>query len=214
MSMRVPASEAGFTLIELLVSLTLTALAASVLVAALWAGRSAWQRSETLTAGSESVAAAQNLLRDRIEHLFADQGDTPGQSVGMTQGDAQSFTFFASPINSRAPGPLLRYVLGRSRSGDLDLDAMDARSTRSRWTVLPVIGNVRAIQLAYYGAASGDDLPSWQASWQDQVNPPMLVRLRLRFAPGDQRQWPDLVVAPAVNVSAGCRVDPSQGTCV
>jgi general secretion pathway protein J len=56
-------------------------------------------------------------------------------------------------------------------------------------------GGVDRIEFAYWGAASPDQTGSWQIQW-DAGGIPDLVRLRLFFAKGDRRRFPDLITSP------------------
>ena len=208
----------GFTLVELLVSLTLMTMTAMLLMAALWAGRSVSQRGQSAVSQGESVAAAQGLLRDRVEHLSSGTDGLSTSASGAVKGDGATISFVAPPIASRAPSAPLRYLVGVARDGTLDLASIDAQArgpaaARSRWTVMPLIDDVRAIELAYFGATGADRVARWRSSWTNQSDPPQLIRLRLRFAAGDVRRWPDLVIRPEVTVSAACRVNPTTGEC-
>jgi general secretion pathway protein J len=46
-----------------------------------------------------------------------------------------------------------------------------------------------------WGSPSGDQPAGWQAQW-DSSSIPILIRVRLAFANGDRRRWPDLIAAP------------------
>lgn len=213
--------EEGFTLLELLVSLAITASAAGLLGAAMWSGHAAWQRTERAVAGGESVAAAQTILRDRIGHLLSDATGEAANGLGPSvtpdaAGAATGFSFVGAAPQADQPSPPRRYFVQLDRAGRLDLDSVDARvaSGRTRWRVSPLLDNVAAVQFAYYGARTPDEGARWWTGWPGTGDPPTLVRLRLRFGRGDVRRWPDLVIRPAVNVSATCRVSPDGGGCI
>ena len=52
-----------------------------------------------------------------------------------------------------------------------------------------------ASSLAYWGALSPDQAATWQVQW-DGASIPSLIRLRVVFAKGDRRRFPDLIAAP------------------
>jgi general secretion pathway protein J len=54
---------------------------------------------------------------------------------------------------------------------------------------------VAHLEFAYWGSPSEDQPAGWQAQW-DNFNIPKLIRVRLAFAKGDRRHWPDLIAAP------------------
>jgi general secretion pathway protein J len=57
-----------------------------------------------------------------------------------------------------------------------------------------LVGNVARLEIAYWGSISPDQPAAWQARW-DGPAPPELIRIRLIFAKGDKRRWPDLIAA-------------------
>ena len=58
-----------------------------------------------------------------------------------------------------------------------------------------LIRRVERLDLAYWGAPSPDQPAGWQSRW-DGRDVPELIRVRLGFAKGDRRRWPDLITAP------------------
>ena len=211
----------GFTLVELLVSLALMAMTAGLLAAGIGTGRNLWQRAETRVVAGESIAAAQSILRQRIEHLFAATrfgGSNPPVDV---RGDSQQFSFFAVPLESQRPAGLQRFRIALDRSDTLILYSVDAATSRidpnapsvTGWSAAPLIGGVAALEIGYFGIAPPDNTRRWRAFWQERPVPPELVRVRLRFVDGDQRLWPDLVVRPQANVGTSCQLDKQAGRC-
>jgi general secretion pathway protein J len=216
-----PPGEQGFTLIELLVSLALLAVTATLLLAALTTARGIEQRAEAAATASESISAAQNVLRDRIEAMVPDtffSGSTPITDV---RGDDRIFSFSATPDASRRPAPQRRYRLALTRAGELSLFDVDAQASRPNpmapsvagWNRAPLLGNVASLRISYFGAAPPDNQRRWRDIWQDRPGLPELVRVRVGFAPGDRRLWPDLLVRPAANVTSYCIVDSVTGRC-
>ena len=70
--------------------------------------------------------------------------------------------------------------------------AMGAKPVGPATVVL--LDNVRALRLSYRSPLRSDG--GWLDSWQRQYRP-RLVAMHLDFQPGDARQWPDIVAAPA-----------------
>jgi general secretion pathway protein J len=60
-------------------------------------------------------------------------------------------------------------------------------------TETELLRGVSHIELAFW-RPGGD----WVGSWQS-ADLPALVRVRLRFPPGDPRRWPDIVAAPGLD---------------
>lgn len=213
------AREAGFTLVELLVALALLAMTATLLLATMTTGRGLQARIEASAVATESVAAAQNVLRARIEAIIPETfftGVTPTIDV---RGNDAVLSFTARPGLGRRPGPPQRFRILLTPAGELTLFNIDTLSVRAdapglrSWTRSPLLGNVDRLVIAYYGVHPPDNQRRWRGFWQDQPQLPELIRIRVTFAPGDARVWPDLVVQPAANVTPTCQIDVITGRC-
>ena len=218
---RPPVATQGFTLVELLVSLAVLAMTATLLLAAMTTGRGIDQRASASALAGESVAAAQALLRARLETMAPETfllGVTPTTDV---RGDPTGMAFTADAIGRQQPMPPQRYRLLLTRAGELSLFSADPLSARADqanrdfrgWERAVLLGNVRSLEIAYYGAAPPDNQRRWRGSWSDLPVLPELVRVRVGFAPGDRRIWPDLIARPAATVNALCVVDSVTGRC-
>src|SRR5712691_13072809 len=60
-----------------------------------------------------------------------------------------------------------------------------------------LIRDVDRLEFAYWGSPGEGLPPAWLARW-DGPDLPKLIRVRVRFASGDDRHWPDLVAAPGI----------------
>ncbi len=56
-----------------------------------------------------------------------------------------------------------------------------------------LLDGVDRVEFAYWGHAEGGG-GQWLATWKERDIPP-LVRIRLHFAPGTKRSWPDIIAA-------------------
>ncbi len=212
--------ESGFTLVELLVSLALLAVTATLLLAALTTGREIDRRASAEALGGESVAAVQNVLRDRIETMVPEMRD-PTVSTVDVRGDGQSLSFTALPAEARRPAPPQRFRLLLTQAGELSLFSVDPLTLRvdpTAPTVLgwhrdALLGNVTALSIAYFGVGPPDRQRRWRSIWRDQPGLPELVRIKLRFGVGDRRVWPDLIIHPAANATPACQIDQVTGRC-
>lgn len=209
--------EAGLTLIELLVALGLLGMLLVMLQDGFVLGHRVWERATSrLGPRIDAVEAAQGLLRDRITranpaYSLANQGQ-----VSFT-GDAARLSFDAPAPAAMPPGTYLRYTLGLGADGALVL-AWKPDTDRS--PLVPtarsvLLDGVAGVEIAYFGAARGDRaVARWRDTWRDQPRMPELVRLRVRFPPGDDRIWPELVVGPRATVDAACTWDAAQRGCL
>lgn len=213
--------EAGFTLVELLVSLALLAMTAVLLLATLSTGRGVERRAAGATSASESIAAAHGLLRDRIESMAPEAIYGPGDPIIEMHGESDVMNFIASPATAQRPAPPQRFRLLLTRSGEVSLFSIDPLTKVTDpdlpsvvgWNRAPLIGNVARMDIAYFGAAPPDGQRRWRNRWYNRPELPGLVRIRLDFADGDRRVWPDLVVRPAATLNTACVIDRTTGRC-
>src|SRR6266702_6026314 len=84
----------------------------------------------------------------------------------------------------------------RRRIPILIVAAFSSRSPRDiAPTETDLIRGVRRLELAYFSGASSGQMPRWHAQWAGP-RLPLLIRVRWRFAKGDRRRWPDIIVGP------------------
>jgi general secretion pathway protein J len=205
--------DGGFTLVEMLVSLALLAIAAALIGRSFALDRAALWRVQTRASAGEQVEAAQNMIRSRLEHLFAEasyEGATP--TVAM-EGGPDRLTFLAPGNDVRTP--IRRYRLALSPAGDLTLATADKTAAEipppaDGAVLLP---KVDRLQIDYFGPSGAAGAPAWAGSWTGRSSPPRLVRIRLGLPAGDRRTWPELIVRPAASVDSGCVIDPDTGAC-
>jgi general secretion pathway protein J len=206
--------RAGYTLIELLVALAIMGLLSVMLLAGLGGRGDAWRRMDRATTRQETVEAAQNILRIRLQHAWpATRYDI--RPIGPDfDGDAQRLTFLAPPPERDGPGALRRYTLRLDANGDLVLESVSDLSldpTRpERRDVL--LRGVRTLDLGYFGAIEPDPAPRWGSRWRQRPRMPSLVRVRVEFA-RDQARWPDLVVHPLADIDTECVLVVATGGC-
>lgn len=211
----------GFTLAEGLVSLALLGLMAGLLALGVAGAVSFPAQGEARLARVDELVAAQTLLRARIETLSPGRVDSGSRVQADVRGGDSQFEFTAPAPDGEGPRELLRYRLGLARDGTLTLWSV---STLSRdpdprvpgtegWQARAVLTGVSRIALDYYGSLDGRARPAWRTAWLGADIPPRLVRLRLSFAAGDRRVWPDLIVEPHAKVPPFCRPDPATGAC-
>lgn len=207
--------EAGFSLVELLVSLAVMGLMASLLLSGLVTGRRAWDRVDQRTRASEDVAAAQSLLRTLIRRLYP-QGSLRGSRPFVQFfGDEHRMLFQSAPTDAEAPAPPRFYRLSLSAGGALMLESRHgtARDPDRMTDSATITRDVRSVEFSYFGRALPDGQPRWRPRWQDQPVPPQAIRVRLTYAPGDRRRWPELIAQPAATIDTLCVYAISNGRC-
>jgi general secretion pathway protein J len=183
--------KAGFTLLEVMVALVVLGFLLAGLSAGTRFGLSVWHRQTLLQSEHDSLEATERLFRA----LVADT-EPPGD------GDGPALAGFPDRVTMLTRVPVSAILMphrnvvaelavdGGSRLA-VQLEPMPhaqklGQPRRVRETLLD--GVVR-IELAYWQPAGG-----WVRAWTRR-QPPVLVRLRIVFPPGDRRHWPDIMAA-------------------
>lgn len=207
--------QSGFTLLELLVSLAILAMTAGIVVAGLGGAHRVWERGDLRQQAGEAVEGAEIVLRQRLENAFPAtryDGSTPYADF---TGTSDSIRFLSPSAASYGAGALRRNTLLLAPDGSLTLS-----STNDLWRNIPsvireeiLLRGVQSLDVAYFGEAPPDGAPRWRNIWRNRPAPPQLVRIRVRFPPGDSRWWPDMIARPWSSVDTDCVQDPGSGRC-
>ena len=194
--------QAGFTLLEVLVALVVLGLLFVGLTGGVRAGLSLRHAQIHRLGETAELDAAMRLLRSVMSRLpVVPEGNRliateTGAGFGG-EGDRVSF------VGELPTG------LGARRRADITL-RLDDRRLMLSWTPhyherrlgpsrqptdTVLLDGVERLDLAYWGAPAAGQPPAWQARWESP-DAPELIRVRLIFAKGDPRHWPDLITAP------------------
>ena len=175
----------GFTLLELLIAITIMSLILVMLSGGVQFAGSAWRKQEEQITRQGDINAVQTVLRQLL-----------GAGKDF-QGSPQSVKFVA-PM----PAAL-------ARGGLFDIELMEAGGKllltwqphfKGAATSLPrndtvLLDGVDAFDLAYY-----IDQKGWQGATTDKSKAIDLIAIKARLSDG--RNWPQLVISPAINVSS------------
>lgn len=198
--------EAGFTLLELLVALTLLALIVALLFGGMRFGTRAWEAANERIDRSSELQVVQSFIRSQLgqAHPVALSGD---RSKIAFQGTPEGVTFAAPmPAHLSLGGFYLlsfhaedgakgrRLVLSWRLFDPKDEELASGEPEET--TVL--IDRISEVEFSYFGSSDPEDEPEWRDRWEGEESLPSLVRLRVAFAEGDERSWPDLVIAPVI----------------
>ena len=205
----------GFALIEALASLVIVGMISLLMFQGVGIGKRVWERSNRTTASDEAIEGAQTILRGRIEQMYPATLYGGSEAEADINGKSESLEFLAPPTGAGRPAPLRRYLLELNVGRQLLLssisDVVWAQDPHITQQVL--LTGVQQIDLAYFGAAQPDYTRQWRSRWHQQVTPPELVRIRVAFAPGDPRRWPDLIVHPLTTIDSGCILSAATSHC-
>lgn len=212
------AGDGGFTLLELLVAITLLGLLMAALFGGLRLGARVWETSETRLDAAARIQVVQDFVRQRLATALPLEAPLPEEGDGyrpLFLGEADAARFATLMPEHLGTGvALMELALSESdeEEGGTDLVLRwrpfepypgTAEDLQAVPDVAPeervLLERVEALELAYFGALGPDEPPDWWQAWQGQIELPQLVSLRVRFAEGDPRRWPELVVHPTID---------------
>lgn len=204
--------ERGFTLVELLVSLTILGMIGLLVVVGLNGARRVWERADVRRQEEETTGAAETVLRHRVEDI-APSARHEGSFVTFDfTGEPASLEFVAPPSDAMGIGAVRRYVLLLRPDGNLVLTSVNDLGGKSRYDEVLLHG-VQSLDLAYFSGSAKERTKGWRNSWVKQSEPPTLVRIRVRFPPGDISWLPEIVIHPKVSVDSECQLVNSGRGC-
>jgi len=193
-------SSAGFTLLELLTALAVLGLLLTGLSQGTRLGLTAAGMANRLTGSTADFEVVDTTLRRLIEGLDPGVDPDPAPFVGL--GHRMECIAKMPGDGLVSDGP----VSDSQMRASLFVD--DAHRLILRWRPylrarplgpppapkdVEILSNVRRIELAYWRPSAG-----WESAWRSP-GLPTLIRVRLRFATGDPRHWPDIVAPPLLD---------------
>ena len=195
---RTAGGVAGFTLLEILVVLVVLGTLIVGLSQGLHWTTQAWNRERRALDAVADLDTTDRTLRSLIQQM------EPGRRVDMPDIAGTDHTL---RFTSRLPAPRGQ----PEQRCEVTLLVDRERRLLLRWVPNPhveplvrvppvdtaLLDGVDHIQISYKPPAVG---APWQADWESPV-PPMLVRIRIAFAPTDPRHWPDFVAMPMRELS-------------
>ena len=196
-------ADRGFTLMEVLVALVVLGILMAGLGQGMRLGMAAWTRQAALVDRTADLDAVDRTIRDLLAN--ATTGAIHGRNDFAGTADAVTFDGVL---------PLAVSTGGRRAKITLKLDGqhrlmlhwesmlIDPNTGQPASGDAVVVEHVDGIVLSYWQGGGGGSDAGWKDRW-NLAAPPALIRLRLIFAKGDQRRWPDMVVAPLISEGGG-----------
>lgn len=189
-------NAAGFTLLEILVALVVLGFLMLGLAQGTRFGIAAWDQQARRLAERGDLDATDRALRQLIEHADPGQDTDPPRFIGGP-----------GRLAFKTELPLAASAL-QTRRADVLVSVDAAHRLVLRWVPdlhasrlgpppsppeTELLRGVDHLELAYLRPPSSGG--GWLSTWDDSVLPE-LVRIRIVFANGDRRHWPDIVAAP------------------
>ncbi len=194
--------QRGLTLIEVLVALAVLGLLIVALNGGVRAGLTLWQAQQRHAEGTAELDAAARVLRNLLTRIpTRPMGDAEAAGLGLTrfEGSAGGFAFVGALPTGFGATRLARITLAARRRKFVVLWSPYRHEVPMGRPAAPaeavLVRGIERLTFDYWGAPRPNDPPRWQA-WWDALYPPQLIRIRVGFAEGDPRRWPDLLVAP------------------
>jgi general secretion pathway protein J len=194
--------QTGFTLLELLVALSVLGLVLIALNHGVRTGLGIWNVEAHRINRTKDLDATARLLRTMLTQIpvsaaaSINPGSPPVAIAFAGTGDKLAFvgnlpmgleTTGYADIALRLSGQRLVMNWSPHRHELADPAPVPA--------VTEILSGVERLDLAYWGPPLPAASPTWLAAW-DGPSLPNLLRIRLGFAAGDPRRWPDLIIAP------------------
>ena len=190
--------QTGLTLLEMLVVLVVLGLLVVGLAQGVRSGLTMWDAQTRRVSETGELDAVARILRTLLSELPASPSVGTAGSTEI-KGRQDSFEFVGD----------LPTGLGNTRRANITIELSQGRLVL-RWTPrrhelssapppqpteTELLGRIDRLDLAYWGAPVTGQPAAWQTQW-DGTEIPELIRLRLGFAQGDRRRWPDLMAGP------------------
>lgn len=204
--------QRGFTLLELLIALALMGLLSVLLYSAFNVGVRQWESAEMRFSRIETNLAGRRALQQLLGEAYPRYVSTPeGRGSVAFDGTAETLTFLS----------LLPAALGSGEFAEMTLAVKDSYLALA-WS-LPdsdvqhqsrILGDkMQAVEFAYFGRLSGEQVHTWHSTWKEQTHLPQLVRMRWSGAESLSSEGGEIIVRPRIDVDVACVYDPISRAC-
>ncbi|PIV32751.1 MAG: hypothetical protein COS34_11485 [Lysobacterales bacterium CG02_land_8_20_14_3_00_62_12] len=213
----------GFTLVELL----LTTLLLALLMAGAFAGISTANKAvisgEALIDRTNRVRVAQEFLRRQLRNALALSYpvDSTNGETRMFEGDADTLRFVSTmPGYLSHGGAYVQSLSIKSGRGGRELlfafqllngfgdEHANRHSEEADREPELLIENIRSGGFEYRGIDDTGKMSDWTEKWENPLQLPAAVRLKLTMDADSRYVWPDIEVAVLANASAAAASDP------
>lgn len=195
-----PSRLRGFTLLEMLLAISLLVLLTGLAYGTLRIGVRGWEAADVQADHEDALRVGWPFLHQALEAARPEQ-DTTRNSVRF-QGDQQSVSWVGElPAHFATGGPR---ALTLSIIQDPQQDRRQLQlSSQSLNTELAsdetpqhaiLVDDLATLEIHYYGPDTDGRANTWQSSWQQRRQLPMLIRIDI--SPVGTSAWPSLYAHP------------------
>jgi general secretion pathway protein J len=210
--------DRGFTLVELLLAVTLLSMLMALTYGGLQAATRATDRGQKILQESGRLRMAHQFVRKQINQAIP-LGFNQQEDVAAAMGEPPlSEVFFGTPESIRFVGPMPGYLgFGGPQvqelnivNGDNGLELVlthallqgfeDANLDEREPIVL--IDHIASAEFSFLARDEEGELAGWVSDWEETAKLPVAMSLAIQFEEGAYTEWPLLVAAVKVDVSA------------
>lgn len=193
----------GFTLLELLVALSVFGFLLIALNHGVQTGLDIWNAQSRRVNTTWDLDATARLLRTLLTEIPTSPAasinpGSPGVAIAFS-GKADELSFVGrlpTGFGTDSPADITLQLRSKRLVIDWKPHRHELVSSPPPPAANEILRGVDRLEFAYWGLPSPTAVSAtWLAAW-DGPGLPDLVRIRLGFAQGDSRRWPDLIVAP------------------
>ena len=206
----------GFTLVEVLISISLFAVALTLLMGGFRFTSKAWEAGERVTLQTSELETVHRVFGNMLERLFP-LSLLPLEQEGYAFSGSEDRLRFSAQLPPY-PGAGGLYTVEFAVAKGRDLDRLELRiapfdaetfhdselKTDEKSLLLETSDR---LNFSYYGSAVGEE---WQSLWPESEAPPQMVRLQFE---GTEKRWPEIVVPVSINMDLACAYPELAGEC-
>ncbi len=209
-------ADRGFTLVEVVISISLFAVALTLLTGGFRFTSKAWDAGDRGTAQNADIATVHRVFGNMIDRLFPVSLTPLGQEGYAFSGSSDSLRFTARLPPYPTAGGLYSVEFAITGSNGLERLLLsvapfngddfpsDELKTEEKSLLLETTGRLS------FSYAGGENDAEWQQQWPTTGPPPQLIRLQLKEV---QKPWPEIVVPVSIDMDHACAFPDLGGEC-
>jgi general secretion pathway protein J len=191
----------GFTLLEVLVALTVLSMMTTALYSSFRLGVKSWDAGIRESTAAEEIRVVKQFLGHYLSAAVPVAVEEDDGWRNHFEGTPENVRFLAEMPSHLGFGGLYEVRFGMLGDADSGRLVVERRLFHPKLSARPGPGaldrsiiahDLQNVTIDYYGRRHGDESAGWHPGWQEPVELPDLVRLRIRTA--SSAHWPVLVI--------------------